>query len=133
MRKTAKPKSSIVLTKPVPRRSASMTASASASAPTNRAGVSTARKPQGPARSAKPIGGAPSRVDTKPHQTPNKLATMIALLRERRGATIARLINATGWQAHSVRGAISGAIKKKHGLKVESTPSADGRVYRIVM
>jgi hypothetical protein len=39
----------------------------------------------------------------------------------------------TGWQAHSVRGAISGSLKKKHGLAVTSAPEeGKGRVYRIV-
>jgi hypothetical protein len=39
---------------------------------------------------------------------------------------------ATGWQAHSVRGAMSGALKKKLGLIIESEKAAAGRVYRIV-
>lgn len=72
------------------------------------------------------------RLVTKATRAPSKLATVIALLREGRGASIERLIKATGWQAHSVRGAISGSLKKKLGLKVESTPSDEGRVYRIV-
>lgn len=38
----------------------------------------------------------------------------------------------TGWQAHSVRGALSGALKKKLGLTLSSTPEESGRVYRIV-
>ena len=39
---------------------------------------------------------------------------------------------ATGWQAHSVRGAISGSIKKALGLEVLSEKTDAGRVYRIV-
>jgi hypothetical protein len=38
---------------------------------------------------------------------------------------------ATGWQAHSVRGAIAGAVKKKLGLAVASTAADGGRVYCI--
>ncbi len=49
------------------------------------------------------------------------------------GATIEEIVEATGWQAHSVRGAISGALKKKLGLAVTSEKvQARGRVYRIV-
>jgi hypothetical protein len=77
-----------------------------------------------------PVSNA--RLVAKPARAPSKLGTVIALLRERRGASIERLIKATGWQAHSLRGAISGSLKKKLGLKVESTPSEEGRVYRIV-
>jgi len=48
------------------------------------------------------------------------------------GATIDEISKATDWQAHSVRGAISGAIKKKLGLTVETEVVEDrGRVYRI--
>jgi len=61
-----------------------------------------------------------------------KVASLIALLRRKNGATIADLIDATGWQAHSVRGALSGTLKKKLGLAVASD-KVDGRVrvYRI--
>lgn len=49
------------------------------------------------------------------------------------GATLEEIIAATGWQAHTVRGAISGAIKKKLSLTVDSEKvDGRGRVYRIV-
>jgi hypothetical protein len=57
---------------------------------------------------------------------------MIEMLRRSEGATIAQLGEALGWQAHTVRGAISGALKKKLGLKVVSDkPESGKRVYRI--
>ena len=63
----------------------------------------------------------------------SKLAVLIELLRRPAGATIPDMMEATGWQAHSVRGAISGALKKKLGLEVPSGPATDrGRVYRVV-
>lgn len=70
----------------------------------------------------------------RPATRPNtKQASLIALLRRKRGATIAELSDATGWQAHSVRGAISGTLKKKLGLIVASEAvDGRGRVYRIV-
>src|SRR5688500_15582262 len=61
-----------------------------------------------------------------------KQAKLITMLRRPGGATIADLAKATGWQRHTVRGAISGALKKKLGLTVMSAKAEDGeRVYRI--
>jgi DNA-binding MarR family transcriptional regulator len=61
-----------------------------------------------------------------------KLALLLDLLQRKGGATIAEVMKATGWQAHSVRGAISGALKKKLGLAVASDKvEGRGRVYRI--
>jgi DNA-binding MarR family transcriptional regulator len=61
-----------------------------------------------------------------------KLALLLDLLQRKGGATIAEVTKATGWQAHSVRGAISGALKKKLGLAVASDKvEGRGRVYRI--
>ena len=62
-----------------------------------------------------------------------KQALLIDLLKRKRGATIDNIVAATGWQPHSVRGAISGALKKKLGLTVTSEKiEKRGRVYRIV-
>ena len=61
-----------------------------------------------------------------------KQAQIIAMLQRPEGATIAEIVAATAWQAHSARGVISGVLKKKLGLEVGSTKE-DGRwaVYRI--
>ena len=60
-----------------------------------------------------------------------KLAAIVHLMQRETGASIADLTEATGWQPHSIRGAIAGAVRKK-GFKVISTKSQDGvRVYRI--
>lgn len=61
-----------------------------------------------------------------------KQAQIIAMLQRPEGATIAEMVKVTQWQAHTLRGAISGALKKKLGLVVGSTKE-DGRgaVYRI--
>ena len=62
-----------------------------------------------------------------------KQAILIALLTRKTGATLDEAVKATGWQPHSVRGAISGTLKKKLGLMVESSAvEGRGRVYRIV-
>ncbi len=62
-----------------------------------------------------------------------KQALLIDLLKRKGGATLDEAVAATGWQPHSVRGAISGALRKKLGLPVESkVVEKRGRVYRIV-
>jgi hypothetical protein len=60
-----------------------------------------------------------------------KLGKVIVLLKRPKGATIADLTKATGWQAHSVRGAISGIIRKKLNFVVISEKVGDVRTYRI--
>jgi hypothetical protein len=61
-----------------------------------------------------------------------KLALLLDLLQRKGGATIAETVKATGWQPHSVRGAISGALKRKLGLAVAADKvEGRGRVYRI--
>ena len=48
-----------------------------------------------------------------------------------RDATIDEMANAMGWQRHTVRGLISGALKKKLGLDIVSEKTDRGRFYRI--
>jgi len=60
----------------------------------------------------------------------SKTACLLALLAREEGATIAELCTATGWQPHSVRGAIAGALKKK-GHVVLSAKQDGVRCYRI--
>jgi hypothetical protein len=50
----------------------------------------------------------------------SKLSILVAGLRQPHGATMDELIAASGWQKHSVRGAISGALKARHKLTVQS-------------
>jgi len=61
-----------------------------------------------------------------------KQTQLIALLETPRGASLDEIVTATDWQAHTVRGAISGTLKKKLGLAVVSEKiEGRGRVYRI--
>ena len=64
--------------------------------------------------------------DTEPVAKPTpragtKQAQMIDLLKRPEGATVEQIAEATGWQHHTIRGAISGALKKKLGLTIEAT------------
>jgi Protein of unknown function (DUF3489) len=62
----------------------------------------------------------------------SKAAAVLDLLKRPDGATLAELMKATGWQAHSVRGFLSGSVSKKLGLTVTSTKVEDGeRTYSI--
>ena len=88
----------------------------------------------GRAAKSKATGKAKGRKKTAPDgqgaREGSKKAAILELLRKPDGATLKDLMAATGWQAHSVRGFISGAIVKKMGLKVESKKRDDGaRAY----
>jgi hypothetical protein len=85
------------------------------------------RKPRlgGSARTVAALHTTATRPDTK-------LAKVIGLLRRSKGASIDEMMKITGWQAHSVRGAISDALKRKLGLAVVSEKTKAGeRRYRI--
>src|SRR5512133_2743530 len=73
------------------------------------------RKPREPRQPRRP--GQPRRSRQGPRES-SKEAMVIELLRRPEGATIAQIIAATGWQAHTCRGAFAGALKKKRGLTV---------------
>ena len=82
----------------------------------------------------------PTRAATKPGRRrveaatapKTKLGQLEGMLRRTEGATIAQIAKALDWQLHSVRGAISGSLKKKQGLTVVAEKAADGeRFYRI--
>lgn len=63
-----------------------------------------------------------------------KTADVLAMLRHSQGATLQQLVQATGWQAHSVRGFISGTLGKRMRLRVASTKAEDGqRRYSITV
>ena len=63
----------------------------------------------------------------------SKLAALVVALRRPQGSTSLQLMLATGWQPHTVRGAISGMLRKKLGLNVVLAHNKSGeRVYRVV-
>jgi len=89
-----------------------------------------AKKPKIPTRKArKAATGGNARRGAREN---TKQAKVVDLLRRPEGATIAQLVKATGWQPHTVRGALAGALKKRLGLEIKSEKPEDGeRVYRI--
>ena len=60
-----------------------------------------------------------------------KVATIVAMLRRPKGASVEEMAKAAGWQQHSVRGLISGSIKKRLALDVVSEMIDGKRRYRI--
>ncbi len=109
---------------------------ASATKPARNAAASTSAKVKAkPGTLVKRATVKPSPVEvTEPTSTPSsesKQAQLIALLRTPGGASMAQLIALTGWQAHTVRGMISGTLRKRLGLSV-TLDTVDGvRLYRI--
>jgi len=71
--------------------------------------------------------------DAAPQSTmpKGKLGALVGLLLRPEGAKLEDMQAASGWQAHSVRGAIAGSIKKKLGFTVTSDKTEAGRIYRI--
>jgi len=62
----------------------------------------------------------------------SKKAEVLALMRRAKGVTLAEIMEKTGWQAHTVRGFVSGTLTKKLGLNVESFRTDDKeRCYRV--
>ena len=76
-------------------------------------------------KASKPLAAQPATPAT------SKLDQLTALLSRKEGATLADLMAATAWQAHSVRGAIAGALKKKRGLTIVSQKTDGVRVYSL--
>lgn len=67
-----------------------------------------------------------------PPRAGTKLACFVEMLRRPEGASIGEIVEALDWQAHTVRGAVAGALKKKVGLTVATTKvEGCGTVYRI--
>ncbi len=85
-----------------------------------------------PAKAKKAATGRDGAKGPVKLRTGTKQALVVEMLRRPEGATVDQIMEATGWQRHTVRGAFAGALKKKLGLAVTSEKVEDrGRVYRI--
>jgi hypothetical protein len=85
------------------------------------------------AKARKPVAAqrkpAPSATTAR---ADSKQSLLVAALKATGGCTIAEMIALTGWQAHSVRGVISGVLRKKLGFNVVAKRADDGTRYQIV-
>lgn len=95
-------------------------------------GAHVAPKKGKSAKKASPAKKAPKGAKEKGTRDGSKAAQVLDLLKRAEGVTLAELMKATGWQAHSVRGFLSGTVGKKLGLAVTSAKAENGaRTYSI--
>jgi hypothetical protein len=97
--------------------------SAKTRSPKSKSAPATTTKPSQPAFVHSATG--------KGSDAPSKQARVIAMLQSPAGTTIAAMMQATGWQQHSVRGFLAGVVRKKLKLKLESNKVDGNRIYRI--
>ena len=84
------------------------------------------------AKKASPAKKASKAAKERGTRDGSKAAQVLDLLKRTDSVTLAELMKATGWQAHSVRGFLSGTVGKKLGLTVVSTKAGDGeRTYSV--
>ena len=98
------------------------------------ANKSSRRQPASPIQPrAQSAGG--KAVIVKPHrsQQTSKQSQLIALLSRKEGSSLSEMMATTGWQAHSVRGVLSGTLRKRLGLDITRSVTPEGMsIYRIV-
>ena len=132
-RKAASPKTDDTVAKATPGKAAGKLkrASAPAGTPVNRA--TDARTPKG-ASGRRPKATAIAASAPSVSASDTKQSRLIAALKDRQGVTVKDLVALTGWQPHTVRGTISGVLRKKLGFRIVASAAPDSRErrYRIL-
>ena len=112
----------------------SITQEKTKAAPAKAATKARVAKPPAPVAPAKGKPARKAQPEKKAAPAPHgsKTAKVLDLLKRPGGVTLKELMKATGWQAHSVRGFLSGTVSKKLGLTVTSSKAEDGeRTYSV--
>ena len=84
-----------------------------------------------PASSHKRTSARKAPTSPRPGVRETKADQILALMKQPSGATLKTIMAVTGWQAHSVRGFVSGQLVKKMGLRVKSSRRDGERTYVI--
>ena len=91
----------------------------------------SARSKKSPARRQRRTGSQRNAASTVGKRSGTKQARAIEMLRSKEGTSIAALMEATGWQQHSVRGFLAGVIRKRLKMNLVSAVDGSVRTYRI--
>jgi hypothetical protein len=97
----------------------------------NRKPVTVARRPA-KATPSRPRSRADAKSAPTTKRSSTKQETVLGMLRQPKGTTVAAIAKAAGWQQHSVRGFLAGVVKKKLKLKLKSEMTGDKRIYSII-
>ena len=95
--------------------------------------IAKTRSRRRPSEANRPRPGQKTNTNAGARRSGSKQTQVLAMLRRPKGMNVVAIMAATGWQKHSVRGFLAGAVKKKLGLTIVSEkPEAGPRRYRIL-
>jgi Protein of unknown function (DUF3489) len=103
-----------------------------ASKPSRAASGPRTKAPSSPKPAAKKAKAVAQAVAPQPAETSSKQSQLITLLRKAAGTSMADMMALTGWQSHTVRGMLSGSLRKRLNLDVQCQRVDGVHLYRIV-